>query len=240
MSENINEKGTEAVTKRGFLAWLDNFWYHYKWHSIVSLFLIFAITVCTLQMCQRKEYDVHIMYAGNHRISRKNSDGDVAEYSKILSALKSVSDDFDKNGETVVGFLDLHVLSNVEMQETEDYSTQQVLSDRETLTNNFGVSDYYLCFLSKSVYEEYKGSEDAKMFVPLAPYVSEGVAVSYYAEDAIYLSSTGFYKLAGVKELPEDTLLCLRNINAVSSHFDSKNAQKQFKRAESVLRGIIN
>ena len=240
MSENINEKGAEVVAKRGFVAWLDNFWYHYKWHSIISLFLIFAVTVCTVQMCQRTEYDVHIMYAGAHRVSRQNKDGDVAEYSKILTALKSVTDDFDGNGETNVGFLDLHILSNSEMQESEDYSAQQVLSDRERLTDNFGVSDYYLCFLSVSVYEEYKEVSDAKMFVPLTQYVNESAAPAYYAEDAIYLSSTDFYSLAGINDLPEDTLVCIRNINAVSSHFDSKNAEKQFKRAVSVFSDIVN
>ena len=240
MSENMNEKDTEVVVKRGFLAWLDNFWYHYKWHSIISLFLVFAVTVCTLQMCGRTEYDVHIMYAGSHRVSRQNKDGDVAEYAKILSALKSVSEDFDGNGETNVGFLDLHILSNSEMQETEDYSAQQVLSDREKLVDNFGVSDYYLCFVSKNVYEEYKESSGARMFVPLAQYVKEGSDVEYYAEDAVYLSSADFYSLAGIKELPEDTLICIRNLNAVSSHFDSKNAEKQFKRAVSVFSDIVN
>ena len=45
--------------------WFDNFWYHHKWKTIISLFLIVTILVCTLQMCQREEKgDISVMLAG--------------------------------------------------------------------------------------------------------------------------------------------------------------------------------
>ena len=35
--EDKREAG-EIVVNNRFLTWLDNFWYHYKWHVIVSAF----------------------------------------------------------------------------------------------------------------------------------------------------------------------------------------------------------
>ena len=32
---------------------LSNFWYYYKWHTIVALFIVFVVTVCTLQTCSK-------------------------------------------------------------------------------------------------------------------------------------------------------------------------------------------
>ena len=45
--------------------WFDNFWYHHKWKTIICLFLVVTILVCTLQMCRREEKgDISVMLAG--------------------------------------------------------------------------------------------------------------------------------------------------------------------------------
>ena len=126
MNENFNQNSADTTLKRGFLAWLDNFWYHYKWHTIISLFLVFAITICTVQSCQKTSYDIRIMYAGSHTIKRQSEGADIPEYTKVLTALKAVTPDFDDNGKSDVALLDLHVLTNAEMQESDDYNATRV------------------------------------------------------------------------------------------------------------------
>ena len=86
MGEKLNT-GDPVIVKSGFFAWLDNFWYHYKWHSLIALFLVFAITVCTLQMCDKESYDIHILYAGNHAFARQSTDADAPEYFKARQSL---------------------------------------------------------------------------------------------------------------------------------------------------------
>ena len=46
------------------LAWLDNFWYHYKWHVLVGLFIAVFLFVSIGQMVDKEKVDVYIMYAG--------------------------------------------------------------------------------------------------------------------------------------------------------------------------------
>ena len=47
-----------------FLKWLDNFWYHHKWKTIISLFLIVVLTVCIAQLVEKEDYDACVMYVG--------------------------------------------------------------------------------------------------------------------------------------------------------------------------------
>lgn len=45
--------------------WFDNFWYHHKWKTLISLFLVIVILVCTLQMCTKEEDgDISVMLVG--------------------------------------------------------------------------------------------------------------------------------------------------------------------------------
>ena len=55
----------DAAVKSGWQAWLENFWYHYKWHTIASVFVLLVVTIITVQMCTRTTYDAYIVYAGN-------------------------------------------------------------------------------------------------------------------------------------------------------------------------------
>ncbi len=38
------EPGTLTTNSR-VLKWLDNFWYHYKWHTIITLFVAVVVIV---------------------------------------------------------------------------------------------------------------------------------------------------------------------------------------------------
>ena len=78
------------------------------------------------------------------------------------------------------------------------------------------------------------------MFASLAPYVKDGTNVSYYSDSAIYLNSTAFYTLPGISELPSDTLICLRNLSAFSSHFNKNDAKKAHENSKDLIENIIN
>ena len=38
----IKEQGGAIAVQNPVLKWLDNYWYHYKWHTIVVAFFIFV------------------------------------------------------------------------------------------------------------------------------------------------------------------------------------------------------
>ena len=243
MNENSTDTGAKA---KGFLPWLDNFWYHYKWHSIVALFLVFALTICSVQMCQKESYDVYVLYAGSYEIERQSSTADMPEYQKVKSSLTRVSLDFNDDGKVSLSLKDLFILSEEEIIEHQNKNDGTEINytllsqNMEILRDTMVYSSYYLCFISPSVYEDYKAFQNVNMFSSLSKYVHDGVEVEYYAENAVYLSSTGFYNLPGFCNFPSDTLVCLRSLSDYTLSMNKKSATKHFEAAEEVLSKILN
>ena len=54
-----------AVEKSRFLLWLENYWYHYKWHTIVALFFAFTLLFCLVQCVKKEEADLLVVVAGD-------------------------------------------------------------------------------------------------------------------------------------------------------------------------------
>ena len=248
MDEKINENVDTGTTgsPKTLLAMLDNFWYHYKWHTIVAIFLIFAITVCSLQMCSKVQYDVHVLYSGSHEIERTSANGDMAEYPTFISSFKRVVEDYDSDGNVSLSIKDLFMVSEEEIEqilkENENAEINRTLlsENKSILSETLIYSDYYVCLLSPCVYNEYKTIDGIEIFSPLSQYVKDGVEVEYYTESAIYLSSTGFYSLPGISNLPSDTLICLRGVSAFANHFNKKDATEARRRAIDVIENMIN
>ena len=225
---------------------VENFWYHYKWHTIIAIFLIIAVTVSTLQMCAKVDFDTYIMYAGAEEIDRKSEDGDVSEYTAVLSSLKRVVSDYNEDKEITVSFKNLFVPSEEELEQIlAEFPNAQINyslleEDNRILLENMRYSDYYICFISKSVYEKYKTMDGVEIFAPLSQYVDADNVPEYYSESAILLSSVGFYSLPGISDLPADTLICLRRVSAFASKTNGKRAKSEFKNAEEIITKILN
>ncbi len=237
MEENLNTGETKNL-KNGFLTWLDNFWYHYKWHSLIALFLVFTVTICTLQMCDKESYDIQILYAGSHAFSRQSEDADTPEYFKAKSSLSRFVKDYDGDGEKNVSFRDLFIPRTDDMNDLSESEYRRAYDDRTNLGTIMVSGDYYLCFLSAEVYENYKGTG---RLMNLRALYSETSDIQYYDDtgEAIYLCSTGFSSLSGFSELPSDTLIVLRSVN-FSSHLNKKSNQKAYDRAEETLIKILS
>lgn len=241
LHKEMNEKNqnTEAYTKPKLFSseWFDNFWYHYKWHTVVSVFLIVAILVCTLQMCQRVDYDTYILYAGSKEIKRNGG-----EYATVVSSMKRVCDDYDKNSEISVMLKDLYMLSNEEIEKIEKDEPEKevnyaLLEENNRLFLDLMVqSDYYVCILSKSLYDSYETLYGVPLFVDLTEHANITADVEMYTNCAIFLNSTGFDSVQGI-DFPEDTVICLR---ALSQTSNSKRAKTLFQRAKDVVENIAN
>ncbi len=224
------------------LKWLDNFWYHYKWHTLITVFFVVLISVSVGQMCKKNSYDIYVMYAGAYDIERTSETG-ISEYETMLQGLNIITNDCNGDGDVNVSFLPLFLPSNAEMeeinkQEGKEVNTAVVKDNSEIFNTNIVYSNYYLVFLSPTLYETYREVSGVEIFVPLAPY-TEGTDAILYADDAILLSSTNFGKSAGFANLPEDTLVCLRNTSEVSESLTGSASKEHFKNAETTLRALL-
>ena len=262
MEENNSEKnrvedgekyGSDVKMSSPLLKKLDNFWYHYKWHSIAALVAVIIVVICALQLCSKQSYDVHILYAGYYNIDRNQpEDGSLPEYNVLLSSLNRIGDDFDGDGQVTTSFATHRVMSEAKREELElqtgEYISEALLSsDRKTLYDRMLYSEYYLCLLSVEVYGDCMNKFDSDMggegifFVNLEEYLPTGAEVEYYGEykNAILLSSLELYKEAGVCELPEDTVLCLRFRSGLTSVIDEAESEEYYRRSIEALKNIL-
>ena len=232
----------------GFYEKLANFWYHYKWHTIGLLFTLFVIVVCVAQCAGNTRYDVQVLYAGNHAFGRVSEDGGFSEYSTAVSSLAELVEDYDRNGEVNVSFLDLYLLTAEEIAEIESGPdagrlSYQLLQENSTmLKSNLDMSDYYVCFLSERLFVQYsEGDSNLGRFAKIAPYTAEGKEYDFVSEYGIRLSSLDIKNMPGLSSLDaEDTVVCIRNVSAASTMFGKETSAEQFQRGEELLRRILS
>ena len=219
----------------------ENYWYHYKWHTLIALFIVITLSVCILQLCQKNSYDVYVLYAGGGELERTSENGDFPEYQKAVSALGKYAEDFDSDGSVSVGLLTLYVPTEDEISAIESAGENVnyglIRDNSKALSDNMLHSDYYLCFLSRELFLKYC-AEEVGVFEEIADYTAADKSYEYVNEYGILLSSLGVYSRDGIKTLPSDTVVCLRRLGAVSTRFDKKT-EKAYENAALLLTELL-
>jgi hypothetical protein len=209
-----------------FLKWLDNYWYHYKWPTIIVAFFLIIGTISVVQLFNRETYDAYIMYVGDETIPD-------TQYQDIMDSLKQVSKDYNKDGEHNINFSKMSFISDEEneMASTVNAGTVQYLS-------NMVVQPYYLYLMSPAVYDTYK---DSGIFIPISEVV-DGVPAEWYHDDtAVYFDKTEFANsFAGVNDLGEDTLLVIKMVPYSSSKSVSKSERASYEHHLDILKNILS
>lgn len=236
MNKNIDGVG-EVTVPSTLKEKIGNFLYHYKWHTVIALLLVIALLICSLQFCSKEEYDAYILYAGSKNIGRTAKDGDVAEIATVISSLKRIANDFDKNGEITLNFTNYYYLSADERKEVDDLNEALLANDQKSISSVLEHSEYYLCFISVAVYEQYRKVGDNELFVSLTDYKAENPEIELYSDSAIFLSSTEAHKLPGLSALPEDTLICIRRPSVLGAKSDKH--LEHFENAKKMLGNIL-
>ena len=213
-----NEKEyTEGIyiKENKFSAWFDNFWYHYKWHTIVSIFLVTVIGICTFQMCTKKDYDIVLTYAGP-----KEFITDPQEKIDINNALSNIATSkFETSTSANLHSYIVYTKAQIEeLQKQVDengkplynINTAQITQNMDELETFSQLGDSYIFLLDPGIYEHLKDqSEISERFVKLST-VFDKKPESSYDDYAVKLIDTDLYKNnPALHVLPEDTLICL-------------------------------
>ena len=115
---------TEGVAVRGkFFSWLDNYWYHYKWPTIITSFILIVAIVCTVQACTKEEYDITVVYAGRQYLSAEDTDS----VRKAIMAVIPESMNEGRKKNINVGMISYNILSKEQMRLWEIRHTQTVI-----------------------------------------------------------------------------------------------------------------
>lgn len=233
MKEKYERESYDTTVTGGFSKKAENFWYHYKWHTIVAIFVVIVVTVCTVQLFSRTEYDVYILYAGGESFGKSSENN---EYELINDALRIVTEDFDKNGEKSPSFQSYLFPTDQEYKDKySDLGMESLItSDKESFVNAMtGSKEYYLCFLSPEIFAMYDIVLDkgGTPLISLTDYASENQLTE--SGRGIKLSETDFYKLPGMNTLPDDTIICIRTLSPTLGH------KENYEKSLALLKNIM-
>lgn len=238
--------------KSPIVTWLENFFYHYKWHVICGAVAVFFLTFCILQTCSRTTFDSYILYAGGKNL-RVTAEGEAeATFTPIYQAAQRFVPDFDENGERNISFLDIYLPSSEEIKALESgkegVNHSLLAENGELFRTNMLTGEYYICLISKPLFDEWTKNEENNPFVKISLLLPEGAKIAENAEDdgyllasewGVYLSSTPTGDNPGFKNLPVDTILCFRKLPVMSSGA-SKKANQAYENAKEVFINILS
>ena len=196
---------TEGIKLKGRLySWFDNYWYHYKWTTIVVAFFLAVFIVCTLQMCQKEEEDMSVIYAGPVFISANESEAICKVIQNILP------EDYSEDGVKKVSLSSYHIYSKEQIEEIE--AGGQMIDRSYVSDNNENFYDYVMtgetviCLLDPSIYESLKSSNRFSELSAALGYECEKSSDGY----GIRISELSVYGEYSVMQcLPEDTVVCI-------------------------------
>ena len=236
----------EVKLRSPFLEKVDNFFYHYKWHTIIGLFLLAIILVCALQMCSQKEYDLEVVYAGPKSLSDKQTVLD------IQNAFAEITEDKNGDGIKTIGVVTYWVDDTLADKESEiedadlGYLMNNSYNNEEAFVDEMAAGNVVICLVSPHLFhlidDEAGFMRVTDIFPDLAEYEEE---VCVYDEDGdinrfgVVLSKTAFGQKAGLSSLPEDTVLCVRKRAALKAWYSGKSAEEHHAFSVEVFRKAL-
>ncbi len=203
------------------VARLDNFWYHYKWHTLAAVFGVVVLLICLLQMCGKESGDISILQVGDVTLGVPyQEDIKEAMSDKVLS-----SDDYR------LSFITYRLKTD---GMTSGFLGDTAFTDKSNFKDQLALQNGYICLFSSYAYEESKKLYDAEdLYRPLSDFMTD--TTNAYDAYAIELGKTDLQYLPGFKLMPKDTLLCFRHL----PYFGKKGAEDSYKRHEYVFKAML-
>ncbi len=202
----------EVVIENKFLKWLDNYWYHYKWPTVVAAFFLFVGIVCFAQCSTREQGDATVTFAGGYTMTAE-------EHAKILDVFNAIAPEkADGEGQISILLSAYSIYTEDELKPTytneegklDVYAYNNAIQVSKDHLNTFGTyvmtGESAIWLVSEYVYEV---QNLQRVAVPLTE-LYETVPASAYDGYAIRLADTELYQYYDVlKILPEDTLIVM-------------------------------
>ena len=218
------------MKKMTFRQWIENYWYHYKFTTIVVVFFLFFISISVAQMISKKSPDANVVYMGRASISF-TSQGKLQE--SFANVMKK---DYNNDGKKSVDYLELTVLDPKKAQNFDKttYTSHQV---DEAAGERFVaelVAGDSMIYLAEEKY--YKMAREQDLIMPLDEILgfTPEKALDKYS---IYLKDLDIFYLDGFNKLPSDTILFVRY--PVSLADSKKELENREKNNLSVFKDMI-
>ena len=225
----------------GFKRKWDNYWYHYKWHTLIGIaiiiFLVVCVSQCASQNAKRTQSEANIAYIGAKEFRDSTFLTIVDDFNTILNYGIEYSDDEDTPTVDFTTFFHMTPLEIENAQAVGQIVDVQALamSQKQIDTEIVGGTSV-IYFLSAGAYKEF--SQIDGMFMPIEDalgYLPE-VAADDYSIRLSDLYCREYFE--GIYNFPEDTRIAVRNYQTTSKKDDPKDLER-YDRNFKMLKKLI-
>ena len=227
---------------RKIFKWLDNFWYHYKWVTLVTAFFTVTLLIIIIQMITKTNPDSNILYGGPAVLTANQT----KEIENAFNAL--LPEDFNGDGEKITSLQAITLMTKEQIAKAEAeaaenssvfvYNPQSLENNKTSFSTQLFSGEYVICLIDP---EQYKNAYKAGGFAPLSELFGENNIPEYAYDDcALLLSETNFSKFfTAMSVFPDDTLICVRKISSVSAIKGKSKAEREYNNQLRLFYSII-
>lgn len=235
------DAGEIVVPKGKFALWWENYWYHYKFHTILVLFAIFVCTVCFVQCSQKESGDLTVTFAGACGFENAEDRDNLIE---VLNAVAPKSEQKDEKLSVLLTTYSIFSEEELRARFTDEdgnFDSASFQTAKGFNTDHLKTFGTYLMtgespvLLTSEFVFDYQNMEEIAM--PLSEIYGENLPASAYNEYAVRLGDTDFYRYyKAVQILPADTLVVF-----IRSYVWGASADKElYADYERMFRAIVD
>ena len=197
-----------------FFKWIDNYWYHYKWRTLIGAFFALIIIIASVQFFTKADVDIYILYTGPHVFA-------VDEIHEVENAFEQVmSGDRNRDGKKTASLQDITLMTEDQIREAKreademginlTVNTVEMRNTQRQFNTQIFAGEAVICLLDPYWYAQVR---DSGGFMKLECVLGEkpSAALDDYG---IRLFDTDFGKFfTAFAKFPEDTVLCIRVVS---------------------------
>lgn len=128
--------------KRFSKEWWKNFWFYYKWHLLIGVIVIVAITATAVDMANRVHPDIYILFSGDYTLTEEDT-------AILKERVEETITDVNGDGEIIANFIQIPLKLNSEnVDETTAASTAQ-------MQHQFVTGDQHIYVLDRELFNLY-------------------------------------------------------------------------------------
>ena len=220
--------------------WLDNYWYHYKWVTVFTLFIALVVIIGVVQMANREDPDIRIVYCGPSVI-----DGEQKE--KIESAFAQIMQkDYNEDGKKSVRLTCLTILSEEQLErkiaeaaaddDTIYYDPNSRKEVLQQLNSLLGSGETIICMLDDYVYAslaEQNAFASLEGILGAAP----EYAIDEYSVRLYDLPFAKYFDCFGA--IDDSARFCIRNMAASALIGNRKTTEKEYEWHKELFSDIF-
>ncbi len=215
----------------GFLRWLDNYWYHNKVITLIVLFALFVLVICTLQMCSAESEDVSLLYGGPYLMTNTEREGVRSVFNNVIP------EDYNKDGKKYTELITYQIMSTEQLKELSGGtgSVDQAYFSQEysNYSNMLLTGECSVYLVDPWLYNSLAGNGRLQKLVD----VTGVLPSSAYGDYGVRLGDTELYKYySALQVLPADTVVCLM----MPYLFGKSSNEETYEKSKAMFKAIVD